>query len=214
MCEFGTKDYFEKNARLTLIYLYDANFVNLEVDNKERPDIQSEKLSIGIEVVRAIDNNMGLTSKITIECFEKKLSFKEISEKVIAKKHFKGSLSEVNGMTIISPTKNFIYDTDDNIAKIKEKILFKLAKLNSNDYNIFDINGLYIFSASCLVDENKIKELLYEMPKEHTKFNRYFDMYFINCIDKLYIYDCSKKFLEKFELSAELRKKIDKELIN
>jgi hypothetical protein len=210
--EFGSKKYYENYAKLTLAYIYDKKLINLEVEGKEEPDMQNEDLSLGIEVTRAINENIGVAASIINDYFGKNLSYDDLEKIVEEKKKFEGELFEIDKDTKGISYLKGMYDTNLSIELIKEAIFKKIERLNEN-YTIFKTNGLYIYAQILPVDKNKIKNLL-ENINNYGEYKYYFDIYFINCIDELIVYDCSKKTLKIFDISDEVMKKIEKEVCN
>lgn len=209
---FGSEEYYKTYAKLALAYIYDKNLINLEVDKKEKPDMQNENLSLGIEVTRAINPEIGVGISITVDYFGKNLSYNDIKEVTEKKKKFQGELFKLNnGATCLSFFKG-MRDTSYPIKLIKQAILTKIKKLNK-EYTIFETNGLYIYAQTSIFDENGIKELLESINNNTFNYKYYFDIYFIDFIDKLVVYHCSQKKFEEFNINNEIRKRIEKEVL-
>jgi len=208
---FGNEEYYKTYAKLTLAYIYDKKLLNLKVEGIESPDMQNEDLSLGIEVTRAITQEIGVGISINVNGFGKNLSYNDIKKIAEKKKKFKGEIFKLNNGTTGLSFLPGMYDTSYPIKLIEDSILTKLKKLNK-EYKIFKTNGLYIYAQLRPFDEYNLKNLL-ENINNTVEYKYYFSIYFINCTDKLIIYDCSQKKFEEFNISNEIRKKIDKEVL-
>lgn len=168
------KEYFEIYANLTLKRYWEGykdGFINLD-----KPDLQNKKFSIGIEVVRALDELDGELLAI----FNNKSMLIEEKIEYFEKKNIKFDIDENDILKVSSGW----YDTNKNDLKIKKTFLNKLEKLDK-DYMIFSTNALYIFTGTKLIGDIEI--LVNDLHTISLKYKNIFNIVFLNCIDVLYI---------------------------
>ena len=116
------KYYFEKYALLSICYLLDLKTQDFE--HLDKPDLQSKKLQIGIEVVQAITEHDGLVNSLVNSYFGKGLSGNEIVHSINRenkKGKFKGLISSYNDIAVISDTMG-LYNSEKHKKLISEKI--------------------------------------------------------------------------------------------
>jgi len=200
------KHYYEWYALLSICYLLKLDIDDFE--HKDRPDLQSNINNIGIEVVRAITQEQGLTYSLINTYFGKGLSGEEIVkliQKNNKKNKFKGTVSSVNGKAVISNTKE-LYDSDIHKLQVIEKIERK-AKLFEN-YIKFKINGLYCFTQTGLINEKDYPDIIIACN------NSPFDIVFINCINRILLWNKQPNCIIEHIISYDLLSKWDKEALN
>lgn len=174
------KNDFEKYACLSVCYQLKYDFK--EFKNLDKPDLQSKKYDIGIEVVRAINEHDGLTYSILGKYFGKGLSGEEVVRSVNdrnSKGKFKGIIKSENGVAIISSTKG-MYDACKHRDLIVGKIKEKSDLLPS--YTQYSTNGLYCFAHTGLIDESDYSAILKACQISA------FSLIFIDCIDEILIW--------------------------
>ena len=76
----GSKEYYEKYAKISLVIVYNKKLINAEL--KDKPDIQDKVNDIGIEVTRSELNQECLADSISNKMFGKELSIEEIKLRV------------------------------------------------------------------------------------------------------------------------------------
>ena len=91
--------------------------------------------------------------------------------------------------------------TVSRLDLIRERIADKLEKLNHN-YKIFAKNALYVFVETARLEESDfemIRAYIHTTQSEHAIT---YDVYFLNCISKLCIYDAHKDSIDIIHISA------------
>lgn len=187
------KRYFEKYALLTIADCLNLNRNDFKIQDK--PDIQNDVDSIGIEVTRAITQHQGFTIALANKHFGKGKSGIAI-KKEIEGKHpdFKGSVTIIDeDIAVISPSKGMT-DTQDHLIVAREAILDK--EIKRKDYKVFDKNYLYLFLETSIFGEDEIAAFISDLAKEVT-----FDGFYINCIDKIFFYEYEE--IRVFEITYQ-----------
>ncbi|MFA0815133.1 MAG: hypothetical protein ACC608_05035 [Anaerofustis sp.] len=188
------KTYSEHYARLTLIESYDAAMSDLTVADK--PDLQSETLGCGIEVTQALSENEGRCNFDLINRFrERGYGYEDIRKEVLRRS------SQSVGYPYESGEKQKMFDPATTFNLVQDRIADKLEKLNSN-YRIFHQNGLYIFAETPLLKEFDIRLITTFIEVTENEYPVVFDLYFINCIDILYVYRTHQRTLMPITIST------------
>lgn len=193
------KHYYEKYALLSLCYILGLNTNDFE--QKDKPDLQSEKYSMGIEVVRAITDQDGLTQSLVQRYFGKGIPGEEVVNKVIAnnkKGKFKGCVTSIDGVAVISSANGFHNGTLHKnliVEKIKEKShLF-------NAYRHFKNNGLYCFAETGIPSETDYPDIIKACQESP------FSIVMINCIDSILCWNVSANAFKRYEIPLEILKR-------
>lgn len=182
---------------------YDDRLKKLQ--HTDKPDFQSEELSIDVEVTRAIDSNEGHRQAITNKYFGKGYTPDYIIKTAKNEKHF-GNIFKTIGSTCYTETIVDLKDVVDNIVASVNKKTDKLNML----YTTFNNNWLYVFSGTSLLRESDITKII-SLFFNNKKRN--FDKIFINAMDKVYVVD-SLSNLSSFEINDDQLKKLKKEAVN
>ena len=177
------KTYYENYAKSTLQHI--INCSNNSFINSDKPDLQSEKLNIGIEVTRAVAKEYGRIQSITNKYFGKDYSGQ----------YLRGKINKIIGYDLIHTVGGMAYwmynftekETEDLILKA---INLKSQKLNSG-YRVFGKNYLYIFINNSMIEEDTLMHIISEY--RNMSFRIKFDKIIINAIDKAYIVSDSVK---------------------
>ena len=186
------KTYSEHFARLTLIESYDPKMHTLIVADK--PDLQSEALGCGIEVTQALSETEGRCNFDIINRFkERGYGYEDIRKEVIRR------ASKSGDRALEDNEERKMFDPATTFNLIQERIADKLEKLNKN-YRIFPMNGLYVFAETPLVRAFDIRLITTFIEATEREFRVIFDVYFINCIDKLYVYQTHQRTLRPIEI--------------
>ncbi len=196
--KIGSKEYYEKYAKISLVYVYNKKLINAEL--KDKPDIQDKVNDIGIEVTRSELNQECLADSISNKMFGKKLSIEEIKLRVSNEfKTFNGALGKIEGVNFISPFNGMI-DYKTKLDRIVCAIESKTEKFKEN-YIKFNENDLYIFTNDSCITYSDIEKVINDIKIENCPF----DVIFINCIDKIYI--CKNKQIKEILISDNQLKK-------
>lgn len=203
------KRYFEIYAKKTLEYCYNKLWENCFDVNKEKPDLQSETLNIGIEVTRALPQRNGKINSMFNKYINRNIKYSELKTKV---ESLGGSVYKIGKTTVMSPTQglsNFKNHIDDLVYAIKIKTINKLP-----DYKKFSKNMLYVFTHEALLTQADIEEAFKILNLELSEYDLKYDLYFINCVDIIFVVDMNGGILDEILVSDEMLKTIKKEAID
>lgn len=146
-----SKDDYELLAKLILTHYVSDTFNQLEL--KDRPDLQSDNLSIGIEVTRGISQQQGHVQSILIEGINNDgLTRDEIETLTGYGRVLKGrKTSDDKIHIVISP----IYaDLEKSIKDIEIAVKYKIEKFE--EYDEFSKKGIFVYSESPIIREEEI----------------------------------------------------------
>jgi len=154
-------DWEECYAKVVLENMYKNKFNGLEI--KDRPDLQDEKNSIGIECTVSIEQKSQEVEKLYIDLINNKVNNPNKCKERINK--LGGKITEYA----------LIQSGTNSSTNILNAVKVKLKKLNGDNYKIFKNNYLLIRD-SIYMREEEIKQLQYEIDmiqsKEKNKFNK------------------------------------------
>ena len=190
---FDTRN-FERYAMSVLMEFYCREWDCFRYgQGVESPDLQCEKLSIGIEVTRAIDRENGIPAEIIFEYFGNWNQTKQESWHSIRLWKDKALFSAHN-----SPYEFMIHlDTLHNSNKIKTE------KLNRS-YRIFRQNHLYIFTFNPAISPEEVFALWKELEQEFAGSSMLqYDLLFLDCVDRLIVLKRKTGQIEEIFLDAK-----------
>lgn len=166
--------YFEEIAKEKLASFVDERFQCLEL--KDKPDLQSEELDIGIEVTRCLNKEDGATDAFDRETVSSNMTAEERTEKLERMKA-KGEIRQLDdGKTIAHIVFPDLLEKKKTLLQsIKEK------GFKSKGYKKFRTNCLYLF-LDWQFDENELKEIINGVDDNP------FDHLFIDIEDGVYVY--------------------------
>ena len=181
--------YFEEIAKEKLACFVDERFKCLEL--KDKPDLQSEELDIGIEVTRCLNQEDGTTDAFDRETVSSNMTAEERIGKLERMKA-KGEIRQLDdGKTIIHIVFPDLLEKKKTLLQsIKEKF-FK-----SKGYKKFKTNCLYLF-LDWQFDENELKEIINGVDDNP------FDHLFIDIEDGVYVYSSKTQGLTFYEFPDE-----------
>lgn len=213
-----TKRYYENYAMLSLERCYDKSWNCFSVsgdDEPRSPDLQSDKLNIGVEVTQVLLMNQGVTNKIAGTYFGKQCEPEfiknEVSRCFPKFKKYGGQLDVMNGTTAISHSAEG-FTTKEHFDKLSECILGKtINKLNNGKYRLFTNNHLYLFAHFDEIDEDYISQVMKEIDDKISNMSIKYDMYFINCIDKLFVVNRNSGVINKINIGDQIQQFIKNE---
>lgn len=175
--------YFEEIAKEKLSCFVDERFKRLEL--KDKPDLQSEELNIGIEVTRCLnkkdknkedEEDEGATEAFVRETFGSNMPFEERKE-IMRNTHASGVLYQSNDGKVIAHC--MLQDPKKKMETIRESIKEKGVK--SKGYKKFKTNCLYLF-VNMQFDECEIRDIIDGVD------DNLFDYLFIDIEDGVYVY--------------------------
>ena len=189
--------FFERYAQITLETILGEKYSKLV--NKDRPDLQTEDNSIGIEVTRALKE-----SKIE--------AIKLLNEMAVAK------VKDVSGLTEKRGT-GYVYglvDADSvgaeeyrywlEASSLKRVIENKVKKVINGFYGDFKDFGLYIFTKDDMTPDDLIAAMKLAMELQ-SGAEQQFQTLYISEIQNLYVCDVATLSYKQYPISVELCKK-------
>ena len=187
------KLYNEIYAIVSLKYLwkeYKAGFVK-----NESPDWINEEMNLGLEVTQALLPDDGKTESFIdkyLGCLKEELPY-------AALEFYGDRLHFYNGRfwAVLDDER----EPQDYLLKVQFRFDRKLEKLNIN-YARMNNNGIYIYVHPAKNEKVDAKKLFHYMKKEQSKKVYGFKWVFLNCIDKIYVFDFEKDSIERIDLPA------------
>ena len=187
------KLYNEIYAIVSLKYLwkeYKAGFVK-----NESPDWINEEMNLGLEVTQALLPDDGKTESFIdkyLGCLKEELP-------IAAIEFYGDRLHFYNGRfwAVLDDER----EPQDYLLKVQFRFDRKLEKLNIN-YARMKNNGIYIYVHPAKNEKVDAKKLYHYMKKEQSKKKFGFKWVFLNCIDKIYVFDFEEDSIERIDLPA------------
>lgn len=179
--------YFEMYARLTLVKLFPEWAVNLK--NMDKPDLQDEIDSIGIEVTSSTP-----AKTREIESYGLKRLGKEVT--LVEVENFDGEMymypGTKNKLLSFSSTKGGLF-TPNYSYEIEQILVQKMLKQET--YKRYKNNDIYIFTGSSIVLESDINT------EKIRSFLTYFNRIYINCLDHIFV--LSSKGIDRYDFTND-----------
>ena len=187
------KLYNEIYAIVSLKYLwkeYKVGFVK-----NESPDWINEEMNLGLEVTQALLPDDGKTESFIdkyLGCLKEELP-------IAAIEFYGDRLHFYNGRfwAVLDDER----EPQDYLLKVQFRFDRKLEKLNIN-YARMKNNGIYIYVHPAKNEKVDAKKLYHYMKKEQSKKKFGFKWVFLNCIDKIYVFDFEEDSIERIDLPA------------
>lgn len=159
-------------------------FSELELNKNDPPDLVDEKSNIGIEVVRAIENEDAELSNAFATYRNKHISSVPDKLKKKITLGFKGLVCDNDGIIIGA---NF--GVKDNLYKtIEERIQAKSKRLNAIGHLKLNTNGLFIYNSHGFCFENDLNALLHKLSNNYANI-KLFDFIIIYCSHEVWYCD-------------------------
>lgn len=189
--------FFERYAKITLETILGEKYSKLV--NKDRPDLQTEDNSIGVEVTRALKE-----SKIE--------AIKLLNEMAVAKVKDVSGLTEKRGAGYVYG----LVDADSvgaeeyrywlEASSLKRVIENKVKKVINGFYGDFKDFGLYIFTKDDMTPDDLIAAMKLTMELQ-SGAKQQFQTLYISEIQNLYVCDVATLSYKQYPISVELCKK-------
>lgn len=186
------KTYYEELAKNTLAGFVDGKFSVLKLSDK--PDLQSNKLGIGIEVRECKNEQDGRADAFTRETFGTCMTTNERQAKM--------EKMGVNGWLYQDPKSNAVvfsqtcelFDVNKKKEEIANFIAEKAEKFNA--YKKFNLNCLYLFCHWNYErkDIDDVTKMMLSNP---------FDCIFFDCLDCVFAFDSKTKHLDKYDFRLD-----------
>ncbi len=174
-------NFFERYARITLTSLLGDRYGQMH--NEDRPDLQMEDRSLGIEVTRAMQESKDVAHNLLKEMAGLKVSEgdREEMNRIISSGYGYG-LQEGRYIGHLE------YDYWALALPLRRIIASKVEKVGSGFYGDFDEYGLYIFCNDALSDDEVLLTMEYTSDLQRNLDMKYSVMY-LSLIDRLYVCD-------------------------
>lgn len=183
-------DWEECYAKVILETLLKDKFKNLEI--KDRPDLQSEEINVGVECTISIYSKYQESEYLYTQLTNNKI--KNIEK---CKERIEELGGKITAYTMMQSGNNSI----DNILNAVKK---KLKKLNDGNYKIFKNN--YLLIRDCIyIPNEQINSLQHTIAIIQSKYNKEFDIIYILLNSKLIELNMLDYTNRYFEVSSDVQ---------
>ena len=190
--------FFERYAMVSLATLLGEHYANLV--NRDRPDLQDEAQSLGIEVTRAIRENKNVANALVNEMAGEDV--KEVNAEDLRHINQSGYAYGLGDGTLIGRNE---YDFWSLALPLKRILEIKMDKVNNGFYGDFNEFGLFVFTKEDL-DLDQIKQTIAFMQEKQAFQNRIYSHVFISQIQTLFDCDLETGHYRKIRVSKEQRR--------
>ena len=191
--------FFERYAMVSLATLLGEPYAHLV--NRDRPDLQDEEQSIGIEVTRAIRENKNVANALVNEMAGE--AVKEVNADDLRHINQSGYAYGLGDGSIIGRNE---YDYWSLALPMKRILESKLWKVNNGFYGDFKEFGLYVFTKYDLVADEVNEIIGFMMDAQQSRPVRY-EHLFISQIETLFDCDLRQGDFDCFPIDSRLRRK-------
>ena len=197
--------FFERYAMVSLASLLGEHYAHLV--NRDRPDLQDEIQSIGIEVTRAIRENKNVANALVNEMAGEDV--KEVNAEDLRHINQSGYAYGLGDGTIIGCNE---YEFWSLALPLKRILEIKMDKVNNGFYGDFHEFGLFVFTKEDL-DLDQIKQTIAFMMEKQAYQNRLYSRLFISQIQTLFDCDLETGHYRKIKISQQQRRSFYEEAI-
>ena len=197
--------FFERYAMISLATLLGEHYAHLV--NRDRPDLQDETQSIGIEVTRAIRENKNVANALVNEMAGEDV--KEVNAEDLRHINQSGYAYGLGDGSIIGRNE---YEFWSLALPLKRILEIKMDKVNNGFYGDFHEFGLFVFTKEDL-DLDQIKQTIAFMMERQAYQNRLYSRLFISQIQSLFDCDLETGRYRKIKISQEHRRTFYEEAI-
>ena len=190
--------FFERYAMVSLATLLGEHYAHLV--NRDRPDLQDETQSIGIEVTRAIRENKNVANALVNEMAGENI--KEVNAEDLRHINQSGYAYGLGDGSIIGRNE---YEFWSLALPLKRILEIKMDKVNNGFYGDFDEFGLFVFTKEDL-DLDQIKQTIAFMRERQAYQNRLYSRLFISQIQAMFDCDLETGQYKKYKVSREQRR--------
>ena len=190
--------FFERYAMVSLATLLGEHYAHLV--NRDRPDLQDETQSIGIEVTRAIRENKNVANALVNEMAGENI--KEVNAEDLRHINQSGYAYGLGDGSIIGRNE---YEFWSLALPLKRILEIKMDKVNNGFYGDFDEFGLFVFTKEDL-DLDQIKQTIAFMREKQAYQNRLYSRLFISQIQAMFDCDLETGQYKKYKVSREQRR--------
>lgn len=179
----GTR-YFERYAMLSLQAAYEPRWSDFAYgEGVESPDLQCERLSVGIEVTRAISGVDGLSPEV--------LRWYLSDEDACALRN--------QAQQGAAEPRNFRV----HVQRLEHSIAVKTEKLNQL-YRVFEQNHLYLFCFNPALDAQAVRDAMHSAAVATAHCALHYERLFVNCVNALLVVDTRTRHIIRIELPERL----------
>ena len=197
--------FFERYAMVSLATLLGEHYAHLV--NRDRPDLQDEEQSIGIEVTRAIRENKNVANALVNEMAGEDI--KEVNTEDLRHINQSGYAYGLGDGTLVGRNE---YEFWSLALPLKRILEIKMDKVNNGFYGDFDEFGLFVFTKEDL-DLDQIKQTIAFMREKQAYQNRLYSRLFISQIQAMFDCDLETGQYKKYKVSREQRRQFYDEAI-
>ena len=197
--------FFERYAMVSLSSLLGEHYAHLV--NRDRPDLQDETQSIGIEVTRAIRENKNVANALVNEMAGEDV--KEVNAEDLRHINQSGYAYGLGDGSIIGRNE---YEFWSLALPLKRILEIKMDKVNNGFYGDFHEFGLFVFTKEDL-DLDQIKQTIAFMMERQAYQNRLYSRLFISQIQSLFDCDLETGRYRKIKINEAQRRSFYEEAI-
>ena len=197
--------FFERYAMVSLASLLGEHYAHLV--NRDRPDLQDEDQSLGIEVTRAIRENKNVANALVNEMAGEDV--KEVNAEDLRHINQSGYAYGLGDGSIIGRNE---YEFWSLALPLKRILEIKMNKVNDGFYGDFHEFDLFVFTKEDL-DLDQIKQTIAFMMEKQAYQNRLYSRLFISQIQTLFDCDLETGRYRKIKISEEQRRSFYEEAI-
>ena len=197
--------FFERYAMVSLASLLGEHYAHLV--NRDRPDLQDETQSIGIEVTRAIRENKNVANALVNEMAGEDV--KEVNAEDLRHINQSGYAYGLGDGSIIGRNE---YEFWSLALPLKRILEIKMDKVNNGFYGDFREFNLFVFTKEDL-DLDQIKQTIAFMMERQAYQNRLYSRLFISQIQSLFDCDLETGRYRKIKINEAQRRSFYEEAI-
>lgn len=190
--------FFERYAMVSLATLLGEHYAHLV--NRDRPDLQDEAQSIGIEVTRAIRENKNVANALVNEMAGE--AVKEVNAEDLRHINQSGYAYGLGDGSIIGRNE---YEFWSLALPLKRILEIKMDKVNNGFYGDFNEFDLFVFTKEDL-DLDQIKQTIAFMMEKQAYQNRLYSRLFLSQIQTLFDCDLETGRYRKIKISEAHRR--------
>ena len=198
--------FFERYAMVSLATLLGEHYAHLV--NRDRPDLQDEAQSLGIEVTRAIRENKNVANALVNEMAGEDI--KEVNAEDLRYINQSGYAYGLGDGTLVGRNE---YEFWSLALPLKRILEIKMDKVNNGFYGDFHEFNLFVFTKEDL-NIDQIKQTIAFMMERQAYQNRLYSRLFLSQIQALFDCDLETGHYRKIKISQEQRRSFYEEAIS
>ena len=190
--------FFERYAMASLATLFGEHYAHLV--NRDRPDLQDDQRSIGIEVTRAIHENRNVVNALVNEMAGEEV--REVNAADMLHISQSGYAYGLGDGSIIGRNEFEFWSLALPLRRILE---IKMDKVNNGFYGDFREFGLFVFTKEDL-DHGQVKDTIAFMMERQAYQVRMYSHLFVSQIQSLFDCDLETGHYRKIKISEAQRR--------